>query len=154
VRRLGMDEHAAADVFQTVFTRLLQQLPRIENPTRLQAWIVTTAKREGLLQRQRGQRNLSMTPLEGDDGESQAWDMADDGPLPEQQLDDLQQQHRVRSAMARMDERCRSLLELLFCDEDERLPYEAVAARMGMPVGSLGPTRARCLEKLRKIVTE
>ena len=51
VRRIGLDEHAAADVFQTVFARLVQHLPRIADPHRLQAWIVTTAKREALLQR-------------------------------------------------------------------------------------------------------
>ena len=56
VRRIGMDEHAAADVFQTVFTRLIEHLPRIAEPSRLQAWIITTAKREALLQRSRGQR--------------------------------------------------------------------------------------------------
>ena len=56
VTRMGLDEHGAADVFQTVFARLVQHLPRIADPSRLQAWIVTTAKREALLQRKRGQR--------------------------------------------------------------------------------------------------
>jgi RNA polymerase sigma factor (sigma-70 family) len=48
VNRMGLDEHTAADVFQTVFARLLEQLPRINDPSRLQAWIVTSSKREAL----------------------------------------------------------------------------------------------------------
>ena len=56
VRRIGLDEHAAADVFQTVFMRLMEHLPRLTQLDRLQAWIVTTTKREALLQRKRGLR--------------------------------------------------------------------------------------------------
>lgn len=150
VRRTGLDDATAADVFQTVFMRLLQQLPRLDQPSRLQAWIVTTAKREALLQRRRGQRTVS---LHGDDGEDTI-DPADEALLPEQWLDEQQQQQRVRQAVQRLDERCRALVELLFRDEDERLPYDEVAARLGMPVGSLGPTRSRCLDKLRRLVND
>ena len=70
VRRIGLDEHTAADVFQTVFARLVQHLPRIAEPHRLQAWIVTTTKREALLLRQRGQRTVSMTRADESDDES------------------------------------------------------------------------------------
>lgn len=152
VLRGGLDEHAAADVFQTVFSRLLQHLPRIAEPQRLQAWIVTTAKRELLLQRRLGQRTVSMTvdDPEGEGGTSPAWDLADPDPLPEQALEALQQAHRVRLALERLDERCRTLLSLVFRDEDEALPYDEVARRMAMPVGSIGPTRARCLAKLKQ----
>lgn len=152
VLRAGLDEHTAADVFQTVFSRLLVQLPRIAEPGRLQAWIVTTAKREALLQRSRGQRTVSMT-REGEGAEEgPELDLPDTAPLAEQQLDDLQQQHRVRLALERIDERCRTLLALLFTDDDERPVYEDVARRLGKPVGSIGPTRARCLAKLRVLL--
>ena len=152
VRRMGDDEHAAADVFQTVFSRLLQHLPKLADPSRLQAWIVTTAKREALLQRRRAQRTVSMH-RSGDDGEAAPdWEPADDADGPEQQLDDLQQLHAVRLALDRMDERCRNLLGLLFSDADERVPYDEVARRLGLPVGSIGPTRARCLSKLRSLL--
>ena len=152
VRRMGDDEHAAADVFQTVFSRLLQHLPKLADPSRLQAWIVTTAKREALLQRRRAQRTVSMH-REGDGGEAAPdWEPADDADGPEQQLDDLQQLHAVRGALDRLDGRCRDLLGLLFTDSDERVPYEEVARRLGLPVGSIGPTRARCLGKLRALL--
>ncbi len=152
VRRMGDDEHAAADVFQTVFSRLLQHLPKLADPSRLQAWIVTTAKREALLQRRRAQRTVSMH-RSGDDGEAAPdWEPVDDADGPEQQLDDLQQLHAVRLALDRMDERCRNLLSLLFNDADARVPYDEVARRLGLPVGSIGPTRARCLGKLRGLL--
>ena len=152
VRRLGLDEHGAADVFQTVFTRLVQHLPRIQDPTRLQAWIVTTAKREALLQRQRGQRTVSMTRADDAHDEAAEWDLADEAPIAEAALQDLQQLNQLRNALDRLDVRCRDLLLLLFRDEDDKLSYDEVARRMGSTVGSIGPTRARCLDKLRKFV--
>jgi len=154
VRRIGLDEHAAADVFQNVFSRLVAHLPKIADPSRLQAWIVTTAKREALLQRSRGQRTVSMTRDDEASGDGAEWDMADDTPGAEQALDDLQQADQVRRALDRLDERCRTLLTLLFADDDERPAYDEVARRLGTSVGSIGPTRARCLDKLRKLVVE
>jgi RNA polymerase sigma factor (sigma-70 family) len=152
VMRMGFDEHDSADVFQTVFTRLLDHLPRISDPERLQAWIVTTARREALLRLKRSRRTVSMTrPEDEEDAEGVEWDIADEAPLPEDALAEVQQQHQVRNALDRMDERCRSLLLLLF-GEGERQPYEFIATTLGISVGSIGPTRARCLDKLRKLV--
>ena len=152
VRRVGLDEHVAADVFQTVFARLVTHLPRIADPQRLQAWIVTTAKREALLALRRGQRNVSMTRVDDADGEAAEWDIADDAPLPEDALADLQQQDLVRRALDRLEERCRELLLMLFREDGDKLPYEEVAQRLSMSVGSIGATRARCLAKLRGLV--
>jgi RNA polymerase sigma factor (sigma-70 family) len=152
-RRVGLDEHGAADVFQTVFARLVQHLPRLAEPSRLQAWIVTTAKREALLQRKLGQRNLSMTRADDASDEPSEWDVADGAPIAEEALSDLQQLNQLRVALDRLDERCRSLLLLLFRDKDEKLSYDEVARRQGIPVGSIGPTRSRCLDKLRTLAT-
>lgn len=85
-----------------------------------------------------------------EDGED--WDMADGTPIPEELLSDLQEVHQVRVALDQLDDRCRELLILVFKDEDERLPYEEVASRLGMAVGSIGPTRSRCLGKLRRLL--
>lgn len=148
--RIGHDEHVAADVFQTVFARLLQHLPRIAEPQRLQAWIVTTAKREALLLRSRAQRTTSLTRDADDDAPE--WDIADETPLAEEALAQLQQAHQLRLGLERLDARCRDLLGLLFRDDDEAVGYDEVARRLDMPVGSIGPTRARCLDKLRRLV--
>lgn len=158
VRRVGLDEHTAGDVFQAVFSRLVQHLPRLADPSRLQAWIVTTAKRETLLQRRLAQRTVSMTRDEGDEGGSASarsgeWDLADDSPIAEEALAQLQQLDALRHGLDRLDARCRGLLLLLFRDDDELLSYQEVAQRLAIPVGSIGPTRSRCLDKLRQLVS-
>jgi RNA polymerase sigma factor (sigma-70 family) len=153
VTRMGLDEHVAADVFQTVFEKLMRHIGGLREPERLQAWIVTTAKREGLAARRAGQRNVSMSRADDADPEGHdEWDIADETPGAEEQLEGLQQLHRLRVALDRLDERCRELLLLVFRDEDDRLGYDEVSRRLQLPVGSIGPTRARCLGKLRKLL--
>lgn len=147
VLRAGLDEHQAADVFQTVFARLLDHLRRIADPSRLQAWIVTCAKREALLLRHRGRRHLS---LDDEDSPAAVNEPADESPLPEEMLSALQEAHALRQAFEQLDERCRQLLRLSFGDEPAG--YDEIARRMAMPVGSIGPTRGRCLRKLRELM--
>lgn len=157
VTRMGLDEHGAADVFQAVFEKLVQHLPRLREPDRLHAWIVTTAKREGLAARRRGQRHVSLTRPDDEDsgpGGGEEWDLADDSPGAEERLGELQQLHHLRLALDRLDERCRALLLLTFHDEDERLGYDEIGRRLNLPVGSIGPTRGRCLGKLRKLLPD
>lgn len=151
-RRAGLDDHASSDIFQTVFARLVEHLPRLREADKLQAWIVTTAKREVLGHWRRGQRTVSMT-TDGDDSGEAGFDVADESPIAEQALDDLQQLDRLRRGIDRLDKRCRELLLLVFRAEDETLPYEEVGRRLNMPTGSVGPTRARCLGKLRSLVS-
>ena len=152
VMRVGFDEHGAADVFQTVFARLLEHLPRLQQPERLQAWIVTTAKREALRARHVGLRTVSLTRDDDAEGAGLEDTLADDAPVAEEALSDLQQLHRLRLGLERLDERCRELLTLLFADDEDRPGYDEVARRLGMSVGSIGPTRSRCLGKLRQMV--
>lgn len=152
-RRAGLDEAAASDVFQATFSKLFEQMGRLQQPDRVQAWLVTTAKRETLaVLRERG-RWAPPPAGADDDGEDPMDRIADPSPLPEVLLDDLQQQHRLRRALERLDERSRTLLSLLFL-QDEPPPYSEIAARCGMPEGSIGPTRARALAKLRALLAE
>jgi RNA polymerase sigma factor (sigma-70 family) len=152
VRRAGLDEHAAADVFQTVFMRLLQHLDRIAEPARLQAWIVTTAKREALLQRRRARREVAAEVGHDatDDDHDIGGTAADGAPGPEQTIDHWQQLMQVREALDRLDPRCRRLLQALFANES--VGYDELSRQLDMPVGSIGPTRARCLAKLRRLI--
>lgn len=153
VMRLGLDQHSAADVFQTVFARLVQHLPRITEPERLQGWIAVTAKREALLQLRRSRRMVSISRDDDDESEGSEWDLADDAsPLPGDALDELQQLDSLRHAIDQLDERSRTLLLLLFRADDEKIAYVDVAQQMGMSIGSIGPTRARCLAKLRRLM--
>jgi RNA polymerase sigma factor (sigma-70 family) len=145
--RGGLDEQQAAEVFQTVFARLVENLPRIEQPDRLQAWLVTTAKRETwrLTRRQR-QAAISLSV---DDEESQ--ELPDDAPLPQEVVQKLEEQHMVRMALERLENPCRTLLNALFY-QDNPPAYSELAASLGIPTGSIGPTRARCLQKLRSLL--
>jgi RNA polymerase sigma factor (sigma-70 family) len=153
-RRAGLPEELAADVFQTTFARLFEHLERIDDPSRIQAWLVTTAKRESLRLLEQSRRVVDLAPAAGadeDDGSDPLDRLPSDDPLPEQLLSDLQQQDRLRRAVSQLDERSRTLIELLFL-QDEPPSYAEIAARLGIPEGSIGPTRARCLDKLRAIL--
>lgn len=153
-RRAGLSDAQAADVFQACFSRLFENIDRIEDSSRVRAWLVTTARRESLRLLKEGSRIVDLAgprPGDDDDGEDPFARIADSAPLPEALLDDLQQQHLVREALDRLDPRSRQLLELLFLQE-EPVPYGEIAARLGIAEGSIGPTRARALEKLRRLM--
>lgn len=149
-RRARLDDHAAADVLQIVFSRLFEHLASLTQPDRLQAWLVTTARRETLAILRHANRYAA--PSDSVDGDRDTIeDIPDAAPLAEDLLQDLQEAQAMRVAMDRLDDRCRTLLTLLFSDEDERPGYEKVAQQMGMPEGSVSPTRSRCLDKLRRL---
>jgi RNA polymerase sigma factor (sigma-70 family) len=145
-RRAGLDEDAAAEIFQDVFTTLLESIENIEQPSRLQAWLVTTAKRKTW--RTVG-RAKALRPFASDEGEAEdeMYGLADEELLPDEALTRLEEQHLVRAALAELGDRCRTLLQMLFYAA-EAPPYSEIAAALGTSEGSIGPTRARCLKKL------
>jgi RNA polymerase sigma factor (sigma-70 family) len=73
--------------------------------------------------------------------------------LPDEQLLILEEQHRIRTALSLLDDRCKTLLEMLFY-ASEVPSYAEIAASLGVPEGSIGPTRARCLAKLLRMLKE
>lgn len=153
-RRAGLSADEAADVFQTVFLRLHEHLDKLVQPDRVHAWLVTTARRETLRRLHERRRTVPLAaPDAGGDGDDRRSEveLVDPDPLPDQLLDELQQRHRVRTALAALAEPCRSLLDLLY-SRDEPPQYAEIAARLGLAVGSIGPTRARCLAKLRDLM--
>jgi RNA polymerase sigma factor (sigma-70 family) len=145
-RRAGLDEDAAAEVFQDVFTALLESIDAIEQPSRLQAWLVTTAKRKTwrMVGRSKALRPFASEEGAGDD---EMYDLAAEGLLPDEALTRLEEQHLVRAALGELGDRCRTLLQMLFYAA-EPPPYADIAAALGTSEGSIGPTRARCLKKL------
>ena len=145
-RRAGLDADVASEIFQEVFTALFEKLDDIEQPERLHAWLVTTAKR---MTWRAVSRELVPRRHAGDEEEADAelQSLPDLAPLPDEVLLRLEEQHRVRTALSTLDERCRKLLTLLFYGA-EPPPYSEIAAALGTTEGSIGPTRARCLKKL------
>ncbi|MFM9108933.1 MAG: RNA polymerase sigma factor [Chloroflexota bacterium] len=145
-RRMGMSDADADDVFQNVFASVLRALPGLQDQTRLSAWLITTTRREcwKVAGRNRGHADL--------DGLAEVLPAIDDGPVAD--IERLEREQAVRSALARLDEKCRNLLTALFLLPDGQPPYEEIAARLGMAIGSIGPTRARCFRKLEPILAE
>lgn len=141
-RKLGLSAEDADDVFQTVFSSLLKNLDSIADPASLPYWLMTTTRRESW---RIGRQHGRFTDLD----ESALDDREEVGEAVEQYERDL----AVRSAMDRLDSRCRGLLTALFLDPSEQ-SYQAIAQEFGMPVGSIGPTRARCLRKVQTILRD
>lgn len=144
-RRAGLSTQAAADVFQTVFATLIEQIERIEQPERLGAWLVTTARRETW--------RVSRKERAADHADSdELLFLSDEQLLPDEVLQRLEAQHEVRAAINLLDQRCRTLIILLFY-RPEPAPYDEIAAILQTTEGSIGPTRARCLQKLRRLLS-
>ena len=136
--RLSRSE--AADVAQTTWLRLVENLDRINDPERLGAWLATTARRESL-------RHIRLRSRELPTGESELFESPSEDRAAER-LITRERNTALRRAFARISERCQSLLRLLAAPDP--LSYEEIGAAMGMPIGAIGPTRARCLEQLRR----
>lgn len=129
----------AADVAQTTWLRLVENLGRIREPERVGAWLATTARRESLrLIRLRGRE------LPSDDAD--AFESADEEG-PELALLRDERDTLLWRAFAKLSDRCQALLRLLVAPEEPS--YEEIGAALDMPIGAIGPTRIRCLEKLR-----
>ena len=136
----------AADVSQTTWLRLVENLDRIQNPDQLAGWLATTARRESLRLIRKAQREIPDSE-ETDQNTSFFGDVEDDGD-PEAALVAEQDRSDLWEAFATLSERCRNLLRVVAVTPLES--YAAVAEALGMRVGSIGPTRSRCLEQLKR----
>ena len=148
--RAGLHKDDAAEIFQDVFTTLFQKLNDIEQPDKLQAWLVTTTRRKTLHAISKAQLQ-QQSQVNTDEPPYVATLIRDEAPLPDEQLLILEEQHRIRTALSSLDDRCRTLLEMLFYLA-EPPSYAEIAATLGIPEGSIGPTRARCLAKLLRVL--
>lgn len=133
----------AADVCQTTWLRLVENLGRLREPDRVGAWLATTTRNECLRTIRRSGR-LVPTELDHD------IDLRTAPPPPalDERLLAVERDAGLWQAFERISERCQLLLRLLITDPPT--PYEEIGALLDMPLGSIGPTRARCLETLRR----
>lgn len=137
-RRYGLDTATSDDVFQEVYTALLAALPRIQQPDRVRSWLLTTAHRVSRRHRNRSAAGPLEESLPIDDS-------------PAEHLSRLERHHLVRQALKELGGRCQKLLEALFLSPNP-MEYDQVARDLHIPVGSVGPTRARCLAKLLEVM--
>ena len=145
-RRYGLSREDAADITQLTFTILFQSLDTLPEDSYLGAWLATVARRHTwrLLERNRRERtnekgfDETTPPLAGSATEDiERWDLAE----------------CLRKGLALIDKPCRDLLSNLYLSP-EQPSYAEVAAHLNMAVGSVGPTRMRCLRRLRQVLGE
>jgi RNA polymerase sigma factor (sigma-70 family) len=141
IRRYRFNASETDDIAQTVWLRLVEHLGELREPQALPMWIVTTAKRESSRFLATQRRTSPYDPLEP------GWLTADTADADEELLR-AESQQALLAGLAELPIRHRELLLLLV--EDPPLTYAQVSERTGMPVGSIGPTRSRALERLRQ----
>ena len=140
VRAQRLDHVSAEDVLQTTWLALVRNAESISDPQAVLQWLIVTARREAWRVVKRQDR-VTPKDFESDEVVSPA------GDLPEEIVLKSDGAGRLWEHVAQLPERCRALLRVIaFADRPD---YAAVAKSLGMPVGSIGPTRGRCLAKLR-----
>jgi RNA polymerase sigma factor (sigma-70 family) len=145
-RSFRLAEPDAADVVQTTWLRLVEHLDALQQPERVGAWLGTTARREALrVAKLRGQ-----TVERSSDADLTV--LPDAEPSIEESLLTRERDAELYRAVLQLNERCQRLLRVLSASPPPR--YEIVSEALGLPVGSIGPTRGRCLDKLRRVLTD
>jgi RNA polymerase sigma factor (sigma-70 family) len=139
----GLNASDAADVSQTTWLRLVEHLDRIQQPERIGAWLATTARRESLRVLRVGRRAFPS----GDESVMDGPDVR--SPSPDRDVLVDERDLALQQAFSRLPTRCQLILRML--TGDEPMNYRALSAALSMPVGSIGPTRGRCLEHLRRL---
>lgn len=140
VRSHRLEDATAADVAQTTWLRLVEHLGRLREPEKVGAWLASTARHEALRSLRTAARTVPTEEDELDVGTDQE-PPAITGMLVAER-DEL-----LWTAFAKLGGRCQALLRMLAADPPPA--YEEISAALDMPIGSIGPTRGRCLERLR-----
>ncbi|MHB1498078.1 MAG: RNA polymerase sigma factor [Acidimicrobiales bacterium] len=145
-RRYRLSAADVAELQQVTWLRLVENLHKIEQPERVGGWLATTARRESLQLLRRASKYHG--------GADQMLANLPDQHLPEPDAKPIAEERAavVRAAWQRLSPRCQELLSLLMVDDP--LSYKDLSELLQVPIGSLGPTRGRCLERLRHLVDE
>jgi RNA polymerase sigma factor (sigma-70 family) len=144
-RDFKLAESDAADVVQVTWLRLLEHIHRIEYPERVGSWLATTARHECLRHLAARKRVMLV-----EDDDAAFGGVAIHQPEVDERLLAEERAQAVRAAMSTLPSRSQRLLELLMADPP--VPYNEISDQLGVPIGSIGPTRGRCLERLRLVL--
>ena len=142
-RRYRLGGADAEDAAQAVWLRLVDQLDNVRDPAAIAGWLATTTRRECCRALRAARRPQA------------SWPSLDAETIPDQQARPAEQEllaaerhAALREAVAQLTRREQQLIAILAADPP--VPYAEISARLGIPVGSIGPTRGRCLDKLRR----
>lgn len=144
-RRYGLGDEDAAEVFQNVCLALYRGLPRLRLAAGLTRWVLVTTRRQA---RDLALRRRREVP---DSDGIVAMERTDPAPLVDTLLEEMEERIAVRAALGELTGRCRQLVEWLYLEPDTP-SYREIARRLEIPEGTVGPTRARCLDRLRVIL--
>ncbi len=146
----GLNSEDALDVFQSVSVILLQKLQTLREQEKVGPWLSMIAKHESWhLKRKAGRLNL----LEEQEWEQIAESTEAARPEPDQAYYKIERQHMIRRAEEQLSTQCRRLLALLFSETDSP-SYVEIGRVLAIPISSIGPTRARCLTKMKGILAQ
>lgn len=156
VNMMTTDADLRDDAFAATWLRLAERLDGIREPEKLPGWLTTTATNEvRTLLRRRSRADVSLTRNWTKSGASA--DLVDrlvsDEDEPVERLMRSERNREVRTAFAQLDDDCREIITVLVL-ADPPMPYEEASRELGRPVGSLGPTRARCLDKMKRLLVD
>lgn len=147
ILRTDLPPEEVEEAFQASIVAIHQQLPGLRDPDRLVPWIIGISYRQAINRiRARCRESVGAVTHAMLEASGLVPELTD---LPDRDRLRLERSHQVQMALARLPDRCRSLLHSLFF-EDPAPEYSEIAERDGIPIGSIGPTRARCLEKMRQ----
>jgi len=147
-RDVGLSEADCEEVFQNTWIAFLGQIDLLREPSALGRWLVITAQRHAWRAWRRSAG--SSRDIARDLPPSMDWAL-DEGPSPEDTAQSLERRTLVREALEELSTRCRELLKRLYLRADGRT-YHEVAEELGLPRGSIGPTRMRCLASLAAVL--
>jgi RNA polymerase sigma factor (sigma-70 family) len=142
--RAGLDISDVEDCFQQVWYLLYKNRKKIIDPSRISAWLVTTAKRESIRLSKRS--NAADTDIED-------LNLSDRSKLADEELEVVERQAHLEIALNMLEERCRKMLYAMFFAPENK-SYDDIAKDIGIASNSIGPIRRRCLERLRGILEE
>jgi len=152
ILKVQLPEDEVEEAFQSSIVAIHQQLPRLRDPDRLVSWIIGISYRQAINRIRSRRREMTVESLpEGWLDQNSLHSVSPE--LPDQTRVRLTDAQMTRESFADLTERCRRLLGSLFF-EDPSPDYTEISQREGIPIGSIGPTRARCLEKLRQFMLE
>lgn len=149
ILKVGLPPEEQEEAFQATVVAIYRQLPRLRQPERLLSWIIGIAWRQAVNRIRSRSRETRLEEVT-DPIMAHAIDRPAAGPLPDEERLALARSQQLLEALEQLSERCQRLLGYLFF-EDPAPDYQEISRREKIPIGSLGPTRARCLDKLRKL---